>query len=230
MEADRASLYTDIMRRLKEADKVMVGLGAEWKLADDGRPVRERRLADGAQARLKSAYEALYRLLEDKDYYLVTTVTDGAVYDAPFDGKRIVAPCGNIHWRQCSKACTKDIWEEGEVPDDVCPHCGAPMTGNTVQADTYIEEGYMPRWADYMAWQTRTLNRNLLILELGVGFDSPTVIRWPFEKIVYVNQKSYLLRVHETLSQLPGEIGERAGRVPENSVDWILKLTGETGR
>ena len=88
----------------------------------------------------------------------------------------------------------------------------------------------MPRWADYMAWQTRTLNRNLLMLELGVGFDSPTVIRWPFEKIVYVNQKSYLLRVHETLSQLPGEIGERAGRVSENSVDWILKLEREAGR
>ena len=66
----------------------------------------------------------------------------------PFDKNRIVAPCGNIHWRQCSKACTKDIWEESEVPDDVCPHCKAPLTGNTIKAETYIEEGYLPRWKE----------------------------------------------------------------------------------
>ena len=123
MELNRSSLNIDIIQRLEAADKVMLGLGAEWKLADDGREVRERSLADGAQERLKRAYEALYRLVKDKDYYLVTTVTDGAVYDTPFDGKRIVAPCGNIHWRQCSRACTKDIWEEGEVPDDICQMC-----------------------------------------------------------------------------------------------------------
>ena len=151
----------------------------------------------------------------------------GAVHDTPCDGKRIVAPCGNIHWRQCSGACTKDIWEEGEVPEDICPHCGAPLTGNTIQAETYIEEGYLPRWAAYKTWQAGTLNRSLLMLELGVGFDNPTVIRWPFEKIVYVNQKSYLLRVHKTLSQLPGEVGERAGRVAMDSVDWVSGLAEE---
>ena len=53
------------------------------------------------------------------------------------------------------------------------------------------------------------------------------VIRWPFEKIVYVNQKSYLLRVHKTLSQLPGEVGERAGRVAMDSVDWVSGLAAE---
>lgn len=228
MNIETNERYPELLTRLREAEKVVIGLGGEWKLADDGRPVRERRLSDDlAQKRLRAAYEALYELVKDKDYYLVTTVTDGAVYDTPFDGKRIVAPCGNIHWRQCSGACTKDIWEEGEVPEDICPHCGAPLTGNTIQAETYIEEGYLPRWAAYKTWQAGTLNRSLLMLELGVGFDNPTVIRWPFEKIVYVNQKSYLLRVHKTLSQLPGEVGERAGRVAMDSVDWVSGLAAE---
>lgn len=228
MEIGEKELMLAVLDRLEQAEKVVIGLGGEWELADDGRPVRERSLLrDEAQSRLRSAYDALYGLVKHKDCYLVTTVTDGAVYDTPFDEKRIVAPCGNIHWRQCSKSCTKDIWEEGEAEGDICPHCGAPLTGNTIQAENYIEEGYLPRWAAYKTWQAGTLNRSLLMLELGVGFDSPTVIRWPFEKIVYVNQKSYLLRVHKTLSQLPGEVGARAGRVAMDSVDWILALAAE---
>lgn len=215
------SQYQELYERLMEAQKLAIGLGAEWRLFEDGRPAEERRLADPAQEKLRRAYEALYSLAEGKDYYLVTTVTDGAVYDTAFDGKRVTAPCGNIHWRQCSKACTKDIWEEGEVPSDICPHCGAPMTGNTIQAEAYIEEGYLPGWTAYKTWQGSALNRRLLMLELGAGLDSPTVIRWPFERIAFLNQKAYLFRVHENLSQLPKDI-QRAGRREENSLDWVL--------
>ena len=91
-----------------------------------------------------------------------------------------MAPCGNDSWQQCRDACTKDIWEPGEVPDGVCPHCGAPLIPNTVAAEHYIEEGYLPQWQAYTRWLAGTLNKELLILELGVGFGTPTVIRWPF--------------------------------------------------
>ena len=157
---------------------------------------------------------------------MVTTLTDGAIYHTPFDKERLVAPCGNIHWRQCSKACTKDIWEEGEVPSGICPHCGAPLTGNTIAAETYIEEGYLPRWKAYTSWQTMTLNRSLVILELGEGFQIPTVMRWPFEKIVFYNRKSMLYRINENLYQIPKEAGERAAGIEGNSVDFVLALTG----
>ena len=135
-----------------------------------------------------------------------------------------VAPCGNETWRQCSKACTKDIWEPGEIPDDICPHCKAPLTGNTREAETYIEEGYLPQWQKYTRWLTMTINRELLVLELGEGFQTPTVIRWPFEKTVYFNRKAHMYRVHESLSQVTQEIGERAWAVAENSVEWVGKL------
>ena len=108
------------------------------------------------------------------------------------------------------------------MPDDICPHCKAPLTGNTLKAETYIEEGYLPRWKDYMKWQTGTLNRTLVILELGEGFATPTVMRWPFEKIIYFNQKSKLYRVNESFYQLPKEAQERGVSVHENSVCWML--------
>ena len=217
------NVKTEVMEKIKEAQKVLIGIGKEWALRDDEKDIRFCHLTDPSQADLKAAYEALYDLIKEKDYYIVTTLTDGAIYEMPFDKNRIVAPCGNIHWRQCSKACTKDIWEESEVPDDVCPHCKAPLTGNTIKAETYIEEGYLPRWKDYMKWQTGTINRSLVILELGEGFSTPTVMRWPFEKIIYFNQKSKLYRINENFYQLPKEAEERGVSVHENSVRWMLE-------
>lgn len=217
------NVKTEVMEKIKEAQKVLIGIGKEWALRDDEKDIRFCHLTDPSQADLEAAYEALYDLIKEKDYYIVTTLTDGAVYEMPFDKNRIVAPCGNIHWRQCSKACTKDIWEESEVPDDVCPHCKAPLTGNIIKAETYIEEGYLPRWKDYMKWQTGTINRSLVILELGEGFATPTVMRWPFEKIIYFNRKSRLYRINESFYQLPKEAEERGVSVHENSVRWMLE-------
>ena len=214
----------ELLEALSGAEKVLIGIGGEWKLRDDARDVRRRCLGDQVQKELREAYAALWSLVRDKDYYVVTTVTDGAVYDTDFDSRRVVAPCGNIHWRQCSKACTKDIWEEGEVPDDICPHCKAPLTGNTVEAETYIEEGYLPRWEAYKKWQTGTLNRRLVILELGEGFKTPTVMRWPIEKIGFFNQKSIFYRIHENFYQMPKELGERAAGIQADSVSFIRGL------
>ena len=216
------NVKTEVMEKIKEAQKVLIGIGKEWALRDDEKDIRFCHLTDPSQADLKAAYEALYDLIKEKDYYIVTTLTDGAVYEMPFDKNRIVAPCGNIHWRQCSKACTKDIWEESEVPDDVCPHCKDPLTGNTIKAETYIEEGYLPRWKDYMKWQTGTINRSLVILELGEGFATPTVMRWPFEKIIFFNRKALLYRVNEEFYQIPREVQERSIPVHGNSLEWIL--------
>lgn len=200
----------EIRTRLADCEKVLVGIGKEWK-------------TDGSIDRVEvmEAYESLYQWIRDKDYFIVTTNTDGAIWDSSLDRSRITAPCGNVNWRQCSKACTKDIWEAGEVPDDICPHCGAPLTGNTLEAETYIEEGYLPSWNNYTKWLTTTLNRKLVVLELGEGFKTPTVIRWPFEKTVFFNRKSYFYRVNETFSQISEEIKERAEGISENSVAWI---------
>lgn len=138
--------------------------------------------------------------------------------------QRIVAPCGNETWRQCSRGCTKDIWEPGEIPDDICPHCGAPLTGNTVEAQPYIEEGYLPQWNRYMKWLSGTLNKKLLILELGVGFKNPGVVRFAFEKTVFFNQKAKMYRVNQTFAQISEELQGKAVSVAENSVEWVRAL------
>lgn len=271
-------METDLQGRLSRGGKVLVGLGEEWKLPRGGAP-------DG----LLRAYEALYRLLKDRDYFIVTMATDGLIFHTPLgsrqetvaagtegpqdkfscelggfscesvdektlermnrifpvkeqgtggsgseaDGRpsggrpaetrfqRIVAPCGNETWRQCSVGCTKDIWEPGEIPDDICPHCGAPLTGNTVEAHPYIEEGYLPQWNRYLQWLAGTLNGELTVLELGVGFANPGVVRFPFEKTVYFNRKACLYRVNASFPQTAKELAERAVGIKADSVAWV---------
>lgn len=199
-----------LKRDTQESEKILVGLGSEWK--------------SGKHPGLTEAYDHLHTLLKGKDYFIVTMATDGEIFQSKLDPSRITAPCGNDHWLQCSDACTKDIWEEGEIPDGICPHCGKPLVSNTLEAGNYIEEGYLPQWKAYTTWLTTTLNRKLTVLELGVGFKIPSVIRWPFEKTVYVNKKSRMYRVNETFAQKAEEIGERMVSVEENSVEFLRKL------
>lgn len=251
-----------IEERLASSQKVLIGLGSEWQLKDHETEQRKQ---------LCRAYEALYKLIKDKDYFIITMATDALIYETalgdrtetvacadqieedaiscladeqtlakldrlfpkmqrPADTRwqRIVAPCGNETWRQCSHACTKDIWEPGELPADICPHCGAPLTGNTIEAETYIEEGYLPQWNRYTKWLTGTLNKELLILELGAGFKNPGVIRFPFEKTAFFNQKAHLYRVNAKFPQITEELNERATGIQENSITWLLNLTKAT--
>lgn len=195
---------------VSNASCLLIGVGGEW----------EAGVKYTAQE-LKEAYQALCSLTEGKDYFIITTVTDGLIRENAPDQGRITAPCGNEQWKQCSKACTKDIWEPGEILDGICPHCGAPLTGNTIFADTYIEEGYLPQWKAYQEWLGRTLNRELLAVELGEGFQLPKLIRWPFEKMVFFNKKAHMYRVNETFAQISEDIGEKAVSVQVNSVDFI---------
>ena len=205
------AIKEQMLNEIKECEKLLIGIGEEWTR-------EEAKQQD-------SLYEKLGQLIKDKDYFIVTTLTNGELLKSGLDPKRMVAPCGNVTWRQCSKSCTKDIWEPGEIADDICPHCGEPLTGNTIQAEDYIEEGYLPQWNAYTRWLAGTLNKKLLILELGVGFQTPTVIRWPFEKTVSVNNKAFMYRIHGSFAQLSEGIREKAESVSVNSVNFLRSFS-----
>lgn len=196
-------------KQLEEAQYILIGLGKEWEQAT------------------ASDYGNLAAVLNGKNYFIVTIQTDGKIFESSLERERITAPCGNQHWFQCEEACTKDIWEEGEVPDGHCPHCGKPLVPNTVGAKTYIEEGYLPSWKAYTLWLSRTLNRKLLILELGADFAFPNVIRWPFEKTALYNQKAVMVRVNDSFPQLSAELAERMAGEKKNSLVWIAERKEE---
>ena len=87
----------------------------------------------------------------------------------------------------------------------------------------YNESFYLGNWDIYKKYLTRTLNSNLLVLELGVGLEYPTVVRWPFEKVTFINKKARLIRVHERLYQHIPEIEDKTDSVKMNSVNYIIQ-------
>ena len=87
--------------------------------------------------------------------------------------------------------------------------------------DSSEEQG---QWELYNKWLSASLNKKLMIVELGEDFNNPNVFRWPFEKIVFINQKSKMYRVSDKFYQLPENIGERAVSVPENAIRFLIEL------
>lgn len=85
----------------------------------------------------------------------------------------------------------------------------------------FSERESQESWEKYLHWLSFTLNQKLCILELGVGFKNPNVIRFPFEKTCYFNQKSRYIRVNETFPQLSKEIAERGVSIKRNPVAFL---------
>lgn len=79
-------------------------------------------------------------------------------------------------------------------------------------------------WEQYLHWLSFTLNQKLCILELGVGFAHPEIVRFPFERTCYFNRKSRYIRIHKKFPQLSAEIAERGVSIQE---DPAVFLTGK---
>lgn len=76
-------------------------------------------------------------------------------------------------------------------------------------------------WARYLHWLGFTLNQKLCVLELGVGFGNPNVIRFPFEKTCYFNQKSRYIRINKNFPQLSAEIADRGVSIARDPVEYF---------
>ncbi len=105
----------------------------------------------------------------------------------------------------------------------VCGECGKPLSFNQMGVPGYREEGYLPQWERYTKWLQGTLNRKLCLLELGAGMEYPSVIRFPFEKVAFFNQKAHLFRVHSRLYQLTEELKGKGTAVKEDPVSFLEK-------
>lgn len=114
----------------------------------------------------------------------------------------------------------KDYYVVTQAEDDLIFQCGFDKK-HVAAPFVYPEDE--ENWNDYMKWLSFTLNRHLLVVELGVGFSNPMVIRFPFEKTVFLNQKSKMYRVHPVLPQVTAEIAERGTAIQENPLSLFTE-------
>ena len=199
-------------------------------------------LADGiirGKGRAVTALQRLYQVVSDKNYFLISTCQTDILEQAGFPASRVVTPCGTLGKKQCICGCEQSLAEVGEIEraelyhalldrklesdsSGTCPHCHSGMALNNIYLEKYLEGGYQEDWIRYTKWLQGTLNRRVCILELGVNLDYPSVIRFPFEKMGYYNQKAFLIRVNERLYHLTKELHERGASIAKNAIDWLL--------
>lgn len=99
-----------------------------------------------------------------------------------------------------------------------------PLLLEAEQITSEKKEEVEKQWDLYNKWLSATLNKKLMLIELGEGFLIPNLIRWPFEKVTFINQKSVLYRINGQLPQFPENISERAAAVSESSYDFLQEL------
>lgn len=183
-------------------------------------------ITDGRQI---DCYNHLAKLLEGRDYFIVSTCSDDLIFKSNIDENKIVTPCGGYRYLQCEDDCAHGLLkfdesylENGKWP--ACPQCGKKAVFNKLPINKYNEGGYMEQWVVYNKWLQSTVNKPLLILELGVGMKYPSVIRFAFEKLAMFNKKSKMYRVHPTLAFATPDIKDNCVCDSSDAMEFLLSL------
>ena len=147
-----------------------------------------------------SLYRDLFDLVKDKDYFVITTNVDGQFMKTGFAPERFFEVQGNYGEWQCSVPCRQKVFDNRgavmemlneikdlKIPTDLipyCPHCGAPMTMHLRVDQAFVQnETWEASYEAYLGFLEGMEDQKVVFLELGVGYNTPTIIRYPFEKM-----------------------------------------------
>ena len=147
-----------------------------------------------------SLYRDLFDLVKDKDYFVITTNVDGQFMKTGFAPEHFFEVQGNYGEWQCSVPCRQEVFDNEEavmemlkeikdlkIPTDLlpyCPNCGAQMTMHLRVDQSFVQnETWEASYEAYLGFIEGIEDQKVVFLELGVGYNTPTIIRYPFEKM-----------------------------------------------
>lgn len=191
----------------------------------------------------KPVYEKLFELVKDKDYFVLTTNVDHCFQKAGFDKKRLFCTQGDYGLFQCSEPCCKETFENEEtvrqmmeqqkdmrIPSallPVCPHCGKPLTMNLRADDTFVEdEGWHTAAERYETFLRTRANGKIVFLELGVGYNTPGIIKFVFQKLTTENPLATYACINYGEAYAPSEIADQSIVINANAGKVIETLLG----
>ena len=162
-------------------------------------------------------YQRLLQLVRNREYFVITTNVESQFEKAGFPGEKIFEVQGNYAYLQCAKACHGQLYyneplikrmlretRNCRIPSalvPVCPVCGGRMDVNLRHNEYFVQDGLWHRCNErYETFLKKTKDSSIVFLELGVGFNTPGIIRFPFERMTCRNPHATLIRMNRDYS------------------------------
>jgi NAD-dependent SIR2 family protein deacetylase len=247
--ADFATRFPALVKRGLKAAYEMIGYTDLSEAAFWGYwavHVAQMRFADGRNP----VYERLRRLLTGKHVFVLTSNVDAMFARNGFDPERVWSIQGDYAFMQCLRPCTPEVWpsepalqrvlaaidpETQEVgdPDCIprCIRCGGDVFLNVRGGRWFVETPYQAQMERWRHWINDESNERLLLLDIGSGFNTPGVIRWPMERMALHLPAARLVRINPQDASVPRELGPRGlsvsagARETIEAIGSVLELT-----
>lgn len=187
----------------------------------------------------KPVYDELLKLVHDRDYFVLTTNVDHQFQLAGFDKERLFYTQGDYGLWQCSEPCCQKTWDNEEtvrrmvseqrdmrVPTELVPHCpvcGKPMTMNLRCDNTFVQdEGWYAAYSRYEDFLRRHEGAKVVYMELGVGGNTPVIIKYPFWKMTKGNPLATYVCINKDEAYVPRDIAKQSVGI-QNDIGMTLQ-------
>lgn len=186
-------------------------------------------------------YDKLLELIQDKNYFVITTNVDHQFQKAGFDKKRLFYTQGDYGLFQCSKPCHNKTYDNEDqikkmiqnikdykIPTQLlpkCPFCHSPMVPNLRCDERFVEdEGWMEAKDRYLDFINKNKKKKILFLELGVGWNTPGIIKYPFIQMTYQFSDARYVCINKGENIIPKEIRNRSIVISEDINEILNQL------
>ncbi len=186
-------------------------------------------------------YKKLFELVKDKNYFVLTTNVDHQFQKAGFDKHKLFYAQGDYGLFQCSEPCHNKTYDNEEIirrmfteqknmriPSELipkCPKCGKYMTMNLRADDRFVQDKDWYRASErYSDFIRKNSGLRILFLELGVGYNTPVIIKYPFWKMTAMNKQATYACVNSCEAFCPDEIQKQAICINSNIENVLSNL------
>ena len=189
-------------------------------------------------------YKDILKLVKNKKYFVITTNVDEQFYKAGFDKEKVFATQGSYRYIQCKNACHNKLYDatdmvkemlkktkDCKIPTElvpICPVCKGKMEVNLrVDANFVQDDNWYKQDKKYGEVLDNAKDKKTLLLEFGIGFNTPGIIRFPFEQMTYKNKNWYLVRFNKDNCDTFLNIENRTIKVYNDIKDVICEILKE---
>jgi len=188
-------------------------------------------------------YQKLKKAVDKKAYFVITTNVDYQFYKAGFDEQKIFAPQGDYGKWQCSTPCHETLYDNEDlitrmvseqknclIPATLVPKC--PVCGGTMEINIRIDQRFVQddHWKNtaraYQDFMRSVHDKKVVLLECGIGFNTPSIIKFPFEQLAAQSPNVTLVRINRDYPEITNMEESRAISFSEDValiLDYLIK-------